>query len=271
LPLRISYQGEPGAYSEQACLSFFGPRITLDPCEDLSEVFRRVERGMSDRGVVPAENSVEGTVNQTYDLLLHSKLKITGETNLKIVHCLIGFPGTKLNEIREVYSHPQALAQCRRFIIKLGYRPIPAYDTAGSIKIIKEKGIRSAAAIASESAASIYQMKVLRRGIGDVKNNFTRFFILAKHDSPPTGRDKTSIVFGTRHVPGALHRALTEFAERKVNLTKIESRPTRRKPWEYNFYIDFEGHRKDDVCSEALRCLKRCTSFLRILGSYPRA
>ena len=269
--LRVAFQGEIGAYSEDAVYSFFGPSVGVKPCKNLSDVFESVEAGEAEYGVVPVENSIEGSVNQTYDLFLEHDLKVRGEIVLEIVHCLITNPKTELESIEVVYSHPQALAQCRGFLEKLGCEVIPTYDTAGSVKMMKEKGLLSAGAIASERAAEIYGMKVLTRGVADNPNNYTRFFVLSKNDSPPTGRDKTSIIFSTKHVPGALYRALEEFALRNINLTKIESRPTKQTPWEYNFYLDFEGHRSEERCQEALKGLGKKSAFIKVLGSYPKA
>jgi len=269
--LRVAFQGEIGAYSEDAVYPFFGPSVEVKPCKNLSDVFERVEAGEAEYGVVPVENSIEGSVNQTYDLFLEHNLKVRGEIVLKIVHCLITNPKTELDSIEVVYSHPQALAQCRGFLEKLGCEVIPTYDTAGSVKMMKEKGLLSAGAIASERAAEIYGMKVLTKGIADNPNNYTRFFALSKNDSPPTGRDKTSIIFSTKHLPGALYQALEEFALRNINLTKIESRPTKQTPWEYNFYLDFEGHRSEERCQEALKGLGKKSAFIKVLGSYPKA
>ncbi len=271
LELRVAFQGEIGAYSEEAVYSFFGPSIEVKPCKNLSDVFESVEVEEAEYGVVPVENSIEGSVTQTYDLFLEHNLKVRGEIVLKIVHCLITNPKTELDSIEVVYSHPQALAQCRSFLEKLGCEVIPTYDTAGSVKMMKEKGLLSAGAIASERAAEIYGMRVLTKGIADNPNNYTRFFVLSKNDSPPTGRDKTSIIFSTKHVPGALYRALEEFALREINLTKIESRPTKKTPWEYNFYLDFEGHRSEERCQEALKGLGKKSVFIKVLGSYPKA
>lgn len=267
----IAFQGERGAYSESAIHSFFGSSVQVKPCKTLSDVFKSVEKEESDYGMVPIENSIEGSINQTYDLFLTHDLKVCGETVIKIVHCLITNPQTELDSIKVIYSHPQALAQCRRFIENLGCEMIPTYDTAGSVKLLKEKQIMNAGAIASEGSAKIYEMRILMRGIEDNPNNFTRFFVLSKHDSQPSGEDKTSIIFSTRHMPGALYSALEEFAIRDINLTKIESRPTKQKPWEYNFYLDFEGHRSERKSQEALIGLKRKSVFLNILGSYPKA
>jgi len=269
--VKVAFQGEIGAYSESAVYSFFGPSAEVKPCKNLSDVFESVEKGETLYGVVPIENSIEGSVNQTYDLFLTHDLKVCGEIVLKIVHCLITNPKTRLNSVKVVYSHPQALAQCRSFLEDLDCELIPTYDTAGSVKMMKEKRLMDAGAIASERAAEIYGMKILAKGIADNPNNYTRFFVLSKNDSPLTGKDKTSIIFSTKHVPGALFHALEEFALRNINLTKIESRPTKQQPWEYNFYLDFEGHRLEEKCQEALRTLEKKSAFVRILGSYPKA
>jgi chorismate mutase/prephenate dehydratase len=269
--MKVAFQGEIGAYSESAVYSFFGPSVEVKPCETLSEVFESVKREETPYGVVPIENSIEGSVNQTYDLFLEYDLKVCGEIVLRIVHCLIAHPGTKLNQIKTVYSHPQALAQCRKFLEKLGCRLMSTFDTAGSVKMIKEEGLKDAGAVASQRAAEIYDMKVLAKEIGDTPNNYTRFFVLSKQDSPPSGQDKTSIIFSVKSVPGALYHILEEFAVRNINLTKIESRPTKRTPWEYNFYLDFEGHRNEEKCQEALKSIRDKTLFVKILGSYKAA
>ena len=267
----VAFQGEIGAYSEEAAFQFFGTSIQLKPCESLDDAFKAVEQDEVQFGVVPAENSLEGSISRVYDLLLDSSLKVCGEIELRVLHCLIGVPAARLDLIKRVYSHPQALGQCKTFLKHLGCELIPTYDTAGSVKIIKEKGTTDSGAVASARAAEIYGMKVLTREIEDNPNNFTRFFILAKHDSPPSGNDKTSIVFSVKHKPGALYQSLKELAVRNINLTKIESRPTRRKPWEYNFYLDFEGHREDKVFREALESLEKTSLFVKVLGSYPKA
>jgi chorismate mutase/prephenate dehydratase len=267
----VAFQGEVGAYSEEAALQFFGPSTITKPYESLDEVFKVVEQDEVQFGIVPVENSLEGSISLVYDLLLDSSLKVCGETELRVSHCLIGSPEARLDLIKRVYSHPQALGQCKTFLKHLGCELIPTYDTAGSVKMIKEKAITDGAAIASARAAEIYKMKIIASEIEDNPNNFTRFFILAKEDSPPSGNDKTSIVFSVKHRPRALHEFIKEFAVRNINLTKIESRPTRQKPWEYNFYLDFEGHREDKAPREVLENLDRTALFLKILGSYPRA
>jgi len=269
--VKVAYQGEPGAYSESAVYSYFGSSADPLPCKTFSDVFRSVEMGRTEYGIVPIENSIEGSVNAVYDLFLKYDPKVCGEIILKITHCLIANPGTKLGDIKVIYSHPQALGQCRTYLESLDCELISTYDTAGSVKMIKEKRLMDAGAIAGERAAKIYNMTILARDIADNPNNYTRFFILSQNDAPPTGNDKTSVIFSTKHVPGALYEALGEFAKRRINLTKIESRPTKRRPWEYNFYLDFEGHRSEKRCAEALEGLRRKAVFVKVLGSYPKA
>ncbi len=266
----VAFQGEHGAYSEQAIMIHFGASAETKPCKDLQQVFRSVEGGTAEFGVVPAENSLEGSVNQTYDLLLESSLKICGEVKIRIDHCLLALPGTRLEDLRVVCSHPQALAQCSRFLDGLRVETKPTYDTAGSAKMIKEEQLRNAGAIASEISAQIYGLTILLTHIEDSSENYTRFFTIGPDDARATGADKTSVVFGTKHVPGSLHKALGELATRNINLTRIESRPIKTTPWEYHFFVDFEGHHGEAVCAEALEALRKSTTFLRVLGSYPR-
>ncbi|MFC2007485.1 prephenate dehydratase [Chloroflexota bacterium] len=267
----VAFQGENGAYSEEAASHFFGPSIRTRPSESFGDVFRAVESGEEHFGIVPVENSLEGSINQVYDLLLESGLRVCGETELRVSHCLISTPESGLDSIKRVYSHPQALAQCRSFLKHLGCEVIPTDDTAGSVLMIKEKGTPDNAAIAGARAAEIYGMKVVTREIEDNLHNFTRFFILSREDSLPSGDDKTSLVFSVKDRPGVLYQSLSIFASQNISLTKLESRPTRQKPWEYNFYLDLEGHRQDKEVSEALEGLEKQTVFLKILGSYPRA
>ncbi len=269
--MRVAFQGEKGAYSESAVYSFFGSTTEIKPCRELSEVFGTVKNEETEYGVVPIENSLEGSVNQTYDLFLEHDLQVCGEIVLRITHCLIAHPRTSLDTVKTVYSHPQALAQCKKFLERQGYRLIPAFDTAGSVKMIKEEKLRDAAAIASETAAKIYGMEILAKEIEDSPNNYTRFFVLSKQDSPYSGEDKTSIIFSAKNIPGALYQVLEEFARRKIDLTKIESRPTKKTPWEYNFYLDFKGHRNEERCKEALASIRNKTLFVKVLGSYKAA
>jgi chorismate mutase/prephenate dehydratase len=267
----VCFQGEPGAYTEEAAFRFFGKSTRGVPRETLDEVFDAVEAGEVPFAMVPVENSLEGSITRAYDLLLDSSLMICGETELRISHCLIAPEGASLGRIKYVYSHPQALGQCRSFLSHLNAELVPASDTAGSVKMIKEQVRRDSAAVASVRAAELYGMKIIAKEIEDNPHNFTRFFILSKEDSPPTGTDKTSIVFTLKHKPGALYDCLREFADRKINLTKLESRPTRHHVWEYNFYMDFSGHREEKNVAGALKALEEHAVFVKILGSYPRA
>ena len=268
--MKVTYQGETGAYSEMAVYKFFGPKAQPVPCKDFKDVFESVKTSAAPNGVVPIENSIEGSVNQNYDLFLAYDLKVCGEVAVKLAHVLIANPQTKFEDIETVYSHPQALGQCRNYLEKQKWEIIPAYDTAGSVKIIKEKQLYNAAAIASEKAAELYQMKIIARDIADNLTNYTRFLVLSHEDAAPTGDDKTSIIFSTKHTPGALYHALGEFSSRNINLTRIESRPTKTTAWQYNFYLDFEGHKTEKRCTEALQALEKWATFVKILGSYPR-
>jgi chorismate mutase/prephenate dehydratase len=268
--MKVTYQGETGAYSEMAVYKFFGSKVEPVPCKDFREVFESVKTAVVPNGVVPIENSIEGSVNQNYDLFLAYDLKVCGEVAIKLAHVLIANPQTKFEEIQSVYSHPQALGQCRSYLEKHKWEIIPAYDTAGSVKIIKEKQLLNAAAIASEKAADLYGMKIVARDIADNPSNYTRFLVLSHEDAAPTGDDKTSIIFSAKHAPGTLYHALGEFASRNINLTRIESRPTKTTAWQYNFYLDFEGHRTEKRCAEALEALEKYATFVKILGSYPR-
>ena len=267
----VAFQGEIGAYSEEAAFQFFGAAVQVKPLETLDAVFKAVENGEVSYGVVPVENSLEGSISRVYDLFLNSTLKACGETEVRIIHCLIANPAASLDSIRRVYSHPQALGQSQAFLRHLNAELISTYDTAGSVKLIRDQRILDGAAVASARAAEIYGMKILARGIEDNTNNFTRFFVLSRQDAPPSGKDKTSIVFSVKHQPGALFAALKEFADANLNLTKIESRPTRQRAWEYNFYVDFEGHREDAAVKAALQRLETHSLFVKVLGSYPRA
>ena len=269
--ITVAFQGERGAFSEVAVLKFFDGKAEAKPYRILPEVFDAIEKGKVGYAVVPIENSTEGSVNETYDLLLKTDVKVCVELNLRIVHCLISLPTVSKEDVKVVYSHPQALGQCRTYLQTNNYRTLATYDTAGSVKLLKEQNLREAAAIASEYAADFYAMKILEKGIEDNKNNYTRFFLLADKDAKPTGSDKTSIIFSAPDVPGSLHGVLKEFADRKINLTKIESRPTRQKAWEYYFYLDFEGHRNYKPCAEVLSVVSKNCPFVKVLGSYPKA
>jgi prephenate dehydratase len=267
---KVAFQGERGAFSEDAVLAFFGD-VELFPNRYITDVFEAVLRQDVDFGVVPVENSQAGSINDTYDLLLSCPLNIFGEINLRISHCLMALPGETLDGIKVIYSHPQALAQCEEFLRKLKAEIIPTYDTAGSAKRIKEAGLKGSAAVASKRAAKIYGLEILAEAIETNPNNYTRFFVISKKKAEASPKSKTSLVFSTKNIPGSLYACLGAFATRNINLTKLESRPSRDKPWEYVFYVDFEGHIEDQVCQEAMKELKQSTNFIKILGSYPRA
>jgi prephenate dehydratase len=268
---RVAFQGERGAYGEMATLQYF-PKATLIPKKSFQDVFDAAGDGEVDYGVVPVENSIEGSVNEIYDLLLQTRMPVIGEVYQRVRHCLIANRGTK--KIRFAHSHPQALAQCRGYLQRKKIEPVPAYDTAGAVKMIKENGMLDSAAIASRRAAELYGMQIIDEGIEDRKNNYTRFLVLSakKAKGGANGRGyKTSMIFSVKHVPGALFGIVGEFAIRRINLTKIESRPTKETPWEYNFYVDFEGHAQDRTVKEALRSIRPKTSYVKILGSYKKA
>jgi prephenate dehydratase len=256
---RVAFQGERGAYGEMATLQYF-PKATLVPKKSFQEVFDSAGDRKVDYAVVPVENSIEGSVNEIYDLLLQTKMSVIGEVYQRVRHCLIANKGS--GKIRFVHSHPQALAQCRGYLQRKKLEPVPAYDTAGAVKMIREKRMLDAAAIASKRAAELYDMEIIDEGIEDRKNNYTRFLILsAKRQRRPRGSGyKTSMIFSVKHVPGALFGIIGEFAIRRINLTKIESRPTKETPWEYNFYVDFEGHVQDRAVKEALSSIRPKTS-----------
>ena len=268
--MRIAFQGEPGAYSEQAVFNYFASVETL-PCESFDVVFDSVVSGASDAGLIPIENSLAGSIHQNYDLLLRHDLHIVGEYLLRVQHCLIAAPGLTKVDIKKVMSHPQALGQCAAYLRKMGVKTESVYDTAGSVKMLKESGARDTAAIASRRAAEIYEMQILEDGIEDNAENYTRFLAISKTAAErPNGEAKTSIVFTLKNQPGALFKALSVFALRDIDLTKIESRPLQGKPWEYLFYIDFIGATTEDTARKALDHLGEYALMLRVLGSYPR-
>ena len=266
---RVSFQGERGAYSEAASVSFFGDEVNTIPCSTFADALKNTENDTSDYSVLPVENSLEGSVGESNDLLLSTKLNVVGEIYHRIHHCLIGTGS--IGDVDTVYSHPQALGQCRQFIQKNSLKTIPSYDTAGSVKIIKDLNQNSAACIASSNAAKIFDVPVIQEGVEDNANNYTRFLVLSKEKNGKIERSKTSIIFSVKHESGALYRIINEFYQYKVNLTKIESRPNKDTPWEYNFYVDFEGHVDSPSIKEMLEKLRDNSSFLKILGSYPIA
>lgn len=268
----VAFQGERGSFSEEAAYKLLGRRIRILPCETFAATFQSVASGKAKACLVPIENTLAGSVYENFDLLLENHLHIIGEVNLRIVHNLIAMPGTARADIRQVYSHPVALAQCSRFFSRYSHlEKIPYYDTAGAVKMLAERRLRGAAAIASRIAAEVYRGRILATHLEDHRENYTRFLLLSRTAKVAPQAAKVSIVFSTRNVPGALYKCLSVFALREIDLTKMESRPLRGRPWEYFFYLDFVGNTKEERCRNALAHLGEVTNFLRVLGCYPSA
>jgi prephenate dehydratase len=267
--VRLAYQGEPGAYSEAAALQFGGPDVETLPCKSFDDVFDAVVKLRATHGVVPLENSIGGTIHRNYDLMLDHDLSITGEIELDVVHCLQALPGTKLADVTIVYSHPQALAQCERYLKDLGVTVEAVYDTAGGAKIIAEQQLAGAAALASRRAADVFGLEVLQEAVQDYEFNITRFAIIG--GTPPNEANKTTIVFALPSTPGALFKSLSVFALRDINLSKLESRPIRGRPWEYLFYVEVDAKRDDVACARALTHLAEFAKWVRVLGTYKGA
>jgi prephenate dehydratase len=268
---RVAFQGERGAYSEEAIRQHFGSEVEFVPCRRFEEIFQAVESGAAEYGMQPVENSTAGSINQAYDLLLEHDLRIGGEVILRVRHALLALPDVTMEDVKRVRSHPQALAQCQRYLNGHGWIVESAYDTAGSAKDLSASGESDVGVIASRLAGEVYGLQELDYPIEDVAHNYTRFFVIAAEDPPRAEHSKTSVVFSARHVPGALHKCMGEFATRGINLTKIESRPRRDKLWHYVFYLDFEGHAQDPQCADALAGLLQSASFVKVLGSYAAA
>ena len=267
--MRLAYQGEPGAYSEAAALQYGGADVETLPCKSFDEVFDAVVERRATHGVVPLENSIGGTIHRNYDLLLDHDLPITGEVELDVVHCLQALPGTKLGDVTTVYSHPQALAQCERYLKDLGVTVEAVYDTAGGAKLVAEQQQPGAAALASRRAAEVFGLEVIQEAVQDFEYNITRFAIFGGASAEDA--NKTTIVFALPSTPGALFKALSVFALRDINLTKLESRPMRGSPWEYLFYVEVEARRDDLACARALMHLAEFARWSRVLGSYKGA
>ncbi len=267
----VAFQGEPGSYSEQAIREHFGTETATYPCRSFTQLFRAVENGRCTHGMLPVENSLAGTVISAYSLLIEHDLRVQAEAVLRVEHCLMAPAGTTISDIKRVRSHRQALAQCEQNIERMGFDPVVHYDTAGSARDLAANAEPGTAAIASKLAAETYNLNILKHNFEDLDVNFTRFFILGKIDPPRKEPSKTSIVFITRHVPGALYTIMEQLATRNINLTKIESRPRRNRPWHYQFYVDFEGHEDDPEVEQALLGILKLSSFLKVLGSYPAA
>jgi prephenate dehydratase len=280
--LRVAFQGERGAFSEEAGRRILGEAIEPCPRREFDQMFESVIRDEADCAVVPIENTLAGSVIKNYDLLVDNDLEIMGEVVLRVAHNLIAPKGTKLASLRRIYSHPVTLAQCEDYLRKLraenpALEVLPAYDTAGAVKMVVENHRRDEAAIASRIAAATYHAQVLAAGIESNPQNFTRFFVMARPDRRKliqlkrrSKMLKTSIVFRTTNKPGALFHALEAFARSKIDLTKIESRPIVGRPWEYSFYLDFLGDRNTPAARRALASLTHVAESLRIFGSYPR-
>ena len=269
--MKIAIQGELGSFSHEAAEAML-PRALVVPCARSREVFDRVTRGSVDGAVIPIENSLAGSVAEHFDLLLGREVHIVREFRLRIVHNLIALPGTKLGEVRRVFSHPVALDQCRDLFAKNPkLESVPFYDTAGSVKHVVAEGLRDAAGIASQRASAVYGGKILKAGIEDDKKNFTRFFLIRRGKARAArGANKTSLAFSLKNIPGGLFRALSVFALRDISLSKIESRPMRGRPWEYMFFVDLL--RGDDEDSRnALRHLSEVAELVKVLGIYPEA
>ncbi len=267
----VAFQGIAGAYSEQAIHQFYGTEAESSPCNTLEDIFLAVEEGRADHGMLPVENAVAGSVNRSYELLMEHDLRIYAEVILRVRHMLMAPVGTALDRIKRVRSHPQALAQCQRYLERHGLLPEPAFDTAGAARQLAAEPEPDVAAIASSLAAELYDLEILEKDIQDYAFNYTRFFVLATESPPRAPRNKTSLIFTTPHQPGALYDCMGEFAKRRINLSKIESRPRLNRPWQYIFYLDFEGHCQDPRCEAALMGLLRRSSFVKLLGSYPAA
>ena len=267
----VAFQGIAGAYSEQALRQFFGGEAESVPYKALSDIFYAVESGETEYGMLPVENAVAGSVSQSYELLLEHDLHIHADVILHVRHMLLGLPGSSLDELKQVKSTPQTLAQCQRYLARHNLQASPGFDTAGSARDVAELEDPTVGAIASELAAELYGLEILDRSIEDSQFNYTRFLVLSRENPPRSRQSKTSLLFATPHTPGVLYECLGEFARRGINLTKLESRPRHNAPWRYFFYFDFEGHYQDPICEAAMMGLLRRASFVKLLGSYPAA
>lgn len=267
----VAFQGERGAYSEQAVRRHCGPDVATLPVRSFGEIFAAVQSGRATQGMLPVENSLAGTVIPAYDCLVDHDLHIQAEVILRVEHCLMAPAGATLSDVRLARSHPQALAQCEQTLQRMGLQAAPYYDTAGAARDLAARPEPGVAAIAGALAAETYGLTILARHMEDQPENYTRFFLLAAANPPRQDPSKTSIIFTTQHAPGALYRVLGELAQRNLNLTKIVSRPRRNRPWNYLFYVDFEGHVDAPEVQAAMLGILRHSSFLKVLGSYPAA
>jgi prephenate dehydratase len=265
--IRVAYQGEAGAYSEEGAIRLF-PEAELRPLATIRKVFEAVEVGRVDYGLVPVDNSQAGSINETYDLFLKHGLHLVGETVVRVNHCLLALPGTHIDDLDEVISHPQAIAQSEEFLSATGLRIRAEYDTAGAAKRIVDEKMEKTGAIASKRAAGLYGLEILAERIQTYPDNYTRFGVLARDPKPLGEPDKSSLVFGVGHAPGCLFRCLGAFAERHLNLAKLESRPRAGRVWEYVIYIDVEAPADASQMIEALAEVSEHATFTRLLGSY---
>jgi prephenate dehydratase len=268
--VRVGYQGEPGAFSEAAVLRLL-PGAEPRPLPTFEDVFEAVHDNRVALGVIPIENSIGWSIHRNYDLLVEGDLAIVGEVQVPVVHHLLALPGVRIHELRRVLSHPQALAQCAGFLRTLkDVEAIATYDTAGSAKMVRDEGRRDTAAIASERAGRLFGLETLKASVEDFKDNITRFLAVGRERVPLAAPDKTSVVFTLKSEPGALFKALSVFALRGIDLTKLESRPVPGRPWEYRFYADVAAAREEISCARAIVHLAEFAASLRTLGSYPR-
>lgn len=270
--VKVAYQGEPGAYGEMAVRQLHGEAVEPTPLPSLDDVFRAVASGAADRAVAAIENSQAGSINRTYDLLRKHDLFVVGETQVAVNHCLLALPGETLQTLKRVHSHPAALEQVDEFLQGLKLEAVVHYDTAGSARMIAQKRLAHEGAIASRRSAELYGLAVLAENVQTIKDNRTRFVVIAREPAPRgPAPHKTSLVVTTDHRPGALYQALGALATRGVNLLKLESRPSRGRPWEYVFYLDIEGHRDDKPVREALADMAGLAAMVKVLGSYTAA
>ena len=266
---KVAYQGIPGANSEIAARQHFDDDVDCVPCQDFNHLFDALHSRQVDYSLLPVENALAGSVSGAYEMLLDHDVRIQAEVILHVHHALLVNRGTNLADLRKVRSHPQALMQCSRFLKRHGLDSEGWYDTAGSARDLAESPQDGIGAIATELAGELYDLEVLEKQIEDEQFNYTRFLLMGHGDPEPSDYNKTSIVFATRHRPAALYECLGEFAKRDLNLTKLESRPRRNRPWEPLFYLDFEGHWQEPRCQDVLTQLLQLTSFVKMLGSYP--
>ncbi len=271
--MKVAFQGTEGSYSEIAIEKHFGKGAEAKGYPSFEETFKAVKSGEADVAVIPFENSNTGSLVMNYDMLLENDLRIIGEVLVPIEHKLLSKKGNRLENIRVVYSHPQALEQCRDFIRKHKLTAVPEFDTAGAAKLVGERGRKEEAAIASERCAGIYCLDIIEKDVDKDKKFVTKFFVLSREKNVPRDirKEKTFIVFKTKHYPGALVSCLQRLAKNDVNLTKLESRPVPKKPWEYRFYVEFMGGADDECVKLSLSELEASAEFLEVLGSYPAA